>query len=251
MQRLTVSQASSTGVGTVRCTSVRYAPARGTLRCRAVTDSRSGSSRAMDGDRPAGALRRDLLIGTAMLPVLAHVQPSKATTQGFKKFLGYSQAPDLYLGYGQAKDAAPMYSFEYPADWEEETPTKTEKSTMGMDGRVIAPRTRKEMAYVVALGGKDYRDSVLKDAKTSLTVIAGGDPDMRQALTDGVVKQDEKRINGTAMYVYDVKSDKRHYLSTIGKKGDTVYALVVTAPANAYEKDAEGLRHIQETFQLL
>lgn len=90
MQRLTVSQASSTGVGTVRCTSVRYAPARGTLRCRAVTDSRSGSSRAMDGDRPAGALRRDLLIGTAMLPVLAHVQPSKATTQGFKKFLGAS-----------------------------------------------------------------------------------------------------------------------------------------------------------------
>lgn len=26
----------------------------------------------------------------------------------------------------------------------------------GMDGRVIAPRTRKEMAYVVALGGAPY-----------------------------------------------------------------------------------------------
>jgi hypothetical protein len=37
--------------------------------------------------------------------------------------------------------------------------------------------------------GKDYRDSVLKDAKTSLTVIAGGDPDLRQAVTDGEVKQ--------------------------------------------------------------
>lgn len=37
--------------------------------------------------------------------------------------------------------------------------------------------------------GKDYRDSVLKDAKTSLTVIAGGDPDLRQAVTDGKVKQ--------------------------------------------------------------
>lgn len=37
--------------------------------------------------------------------------------------------------------------------------------------------------------GKDYRDSVLKDAKTSLIVIAGGDPDLRQAVTDGQVKQ--------------------------------------------------------------
>lgn len=37
--------------------------------------------------------------------------------------------------------------------------------------------------------GKDYRDSVLKDAKTSLIVIAGGDPDLRQAVTDGEVKQ--------------------------------------------------------------
>jgi len=39
------------------------------------------------------------------------------------------------------------------------------------------------------LKGKDYRDSVLKDAKTSLIVVAGGAPDMRQALTDGTVNQ--------------------------------------------------------------
>jgi hypothetical protein len=47
---------------------------------------------------------------------------------------GYSAAPDLYLGYGQKNDNRmadpPLYSFEYPADWTEEIPTKTEKSTM-------------------------------------------------------------------------------------------------------------------------
>lgn len=37
--------------------------------------------------------------------------------------------------------------------------------------------------------GKDYRDAVLKDAKTVLAVVAGGDPDLRQAVTDGAVKQ--------------------------------------------------------------
>jgi hypothetical protein len=34
------------------------------------------------------------------------------------------------MGYGQASDAPPLYSFEYPATWEEETVTKTDKSTM-------------------------------------------------------------------------------------------------------------------------
>jgi hypothetical protein len=49
---------------------------------------------------------------------------------GYEKFLGYNQQPDLYLGYGQASEAAPQYSFEYPADWEEQAVTKTDKSTM-------------------------------------------------------------------------------------------------------------------------
>lgn len=52
--------------------------------------------------------------------------------------VGYSQAPDLYMGYGQAKDAPAMYTFEYPADWEEDTPTKTEKSTMSVAAGVSA-----------------------------------------------------------------------------------------------------------------
>jgi hypothetical protein len=40
------------------------------------------------------------------------------------------QAPDLYLGYGAARDSPAQYSFEYPADWEEAVVTKTDKSTM-------------------------------------------------------------------------------------------------------------------------
>jgi hypothetical protein len=47
------------------------------------------------------------------------------------------QAPDLYLGYGASRDSPPMYSFEYPSDWEEEAVTKTDKSTMVGTGRVM------------------------------------------------------------------------------------------------------------------
>lgn len=63
--------------------------------------------------------------------------------------------------------------------------------------------------------------------------------------------QVQRTINGTPMYMYEISSDKRTYLSTIGKKGDTVFALVVTAPNNAFDKDAEDLRHIQDTFKVL
>jgi hypothetical protein len=43
--------------------------------------------------------------------------------------------------------------------------------------------------HAAAAAGKDYRDSVLKDARSSLIVFAGGDPDLRQAVTDGKVEQ--------------------------------------------------------------
>jgi hypothetical protein len=133
---------------------------------------------------------------------------------------------------------------------------------------------------------------VLKDAQTSLIVVAGGDPDLRQALTDGKVKQvcpvssgcppvfspvgscanlspehvhsrqagpfsavartqSQTTLNGTLAYVFDITSDKRHFLSTVAKHGDTVIGLVVGAPTSAWAKDGDDLRHIQETFKLL
>jgi hypothetical protein len=58
------------------------------------------------------------------------------------------------------------------------------------------------VSAAAAAAGKDYRDSVLKDAKTSLIVIAGGDPDLRQAVTDGEVKQvGEGGVSGLCRWV--------------------------------------------------
>lgn len=42
-----------------------------------------------------------------------------------------------------------------------------------------------------------------------------------------------------------------HMAMRVAAAGDTVFALVVTAPHAAFEKDGEDLRHIQETFKLL
>ena len=63
--------------------------------------------------------------------------------------------------------------------------------------------------------------------------------------------QAESKVAGREVYYYDIQSDKRRYLATISQKDGTMYALFVTAPPAAFNKDEAGLRHIQETFTLL
>jgi len=198
--------------------------------------------------------RRVLFITLPMAPVLLRALKARADEpdNGFKKFVGYNMQPDLYLGYGKTMNMEPMYTFEYPAEWVEDDVTKTEKSTMGMDGRVLNPKRAKEKAFVIALGGKDYQDARMVNLKQTMDAFAGGDYDLREALTDATdLKQAESKVNGREVYYYDIQSDKRRYLSTISQKDGTMYALFVTAPPAAFNKNEAGLRHIQETFTLL
>lgn len=224
------------------------APARGT------TDA--------DADALPSATRRAIVLAVPLVPFIAGVvKPRRASafvqdavdSQGEKLFLGYNQQPDLYMGYGAASAQA-KYSFKYPATWVTREVSKTEKSTMGMDGRVDDPDSPKTFAYVLALGGKDYADSVLKDARSSLIAVAGGDPDLRQAMTDGTVETGTKKVAGVeggVVYTADVASDRKRFLATVAKKGDTVFALVVASPARTFGRDEAELRRIQETFTLL
>lgn len=48
-----------------------------------------------------------------------------------------------------------------------------------------------------------------------------------------------------------MSSDRRRYLASVAKRNDTVFALVVTAPTAAFERDAAALQHIQDTFMLV
>jgi hypothetical protein len=59
--------------------------------------------------------------------------------------------PDLFLGqgYGTSINQTPQYSFEYPAEWEEDEITKTEKSTMvGTSTQSVRSRESTAAAHV-------------------------------------------------------------------------------------------------------
>jgi hypothetical protein len=61
-----------------------------------------------------------------------------------------------------------------------------------------------------------------------------------------------KKVAGKEVYMYDITSDRRRYLSTIAQGQDgTMYALFVTASPSAFARKEQQLRHIQDTFVLL
>lgn len=76
------------------------------------------------------------------------------------------------------------YTFEYPAAWKQETPSKVEKGTQGVDGRVAAPGRagRDYRAFVITLGraGEDNKTFRLTDDRESaFASFAGADYDLQ------------------------------------------------------------------------
>lgn len=230
---------------------VRIAPRLAPTRAAHVSNINSGTD--MDALPLLRMSRRTLFITIPAAPVLLHALKAKADDEAaYKMFTGYNMQPDLYLGYGTSMNHIPMYTFEYPVSWEEDSVTKTEKSTMGMDGRVIHPKRAKEKAFVIALGGKDYADARMVSLKQTMDAFAGGDADLRECLSDAYdLQEDARKVDGRDVFYYDIKSDKRRYLSTISLKDGTMYALFVTAPVSSFAKDEEQLKHIQNTFKLM
>jgi hypothetical protein len=76
------------------------------------------------------------------------------------------------------------YTFEYPASWKQEVPSKVEKGTQGVDGRVAAPgRAGKDFrAFVITLGraGEDNKSFKLtEDRESAFASFAGADYDLQ------------------------------------------------------------------------
>ncbi|KAI8467560.1 MAG: hypothetical protein J3K34DRAFT_430131 [Monoraphidium minutum] len=146
----------------------------------------------------------------------------------------------------------PRYTFEYPVAWEEEPVSKTDKSTMGMDGLVRDPKSRRTRAFVIALGGKDYAMARLVDSKMAIQAMAGGDPDLREAISNaGSMKATKEMIDGVETYCYDIDGDRAHYLAKVAIKDQTVYGLFVVTPAAAWAANQGGMRRVYDTFTLL
>jgi hypothetical protein len=74
--------------------------------------------------------------------------PNKGAAAEYVTFYGLASPPTSYGGYGgNAKEAA-KYTFDYPSSWKQEVPSKVEKGTQGIDGRVVNPRVKGGLVVV-------------------------------------------------------------------------------------------------------
>eukprot|EP00878_Enallax_costatus_P000483 GHUV01000575.1.p1 GENE.GHUV01000575.1~~GHUV01000575.1.p1 ORF type:complete len:249 (+),score=50.67 GHUV01000575.1:148-894(+) len=226
--------------GTV-CPSIRRA-----ARCRVVANAAKQEPLGM----PMMA-RRELLAAMTLAPML--VQQS-AEAADYATFFGYATPPTSYGGYGGNASETPRYTFEYPAGWKQEVPSKVEKGTQGIDGRVVNPRSKDQRAFVISLAraGEDNKSFRLTDIESTFASFAGADYDLQDAISDATsTDKSESEKDGVKFFNYDIASPAYRYLSSIAVKDGKVFALFVRSPSRLYANAEPDLKHIVATFKLL
>jgi len=219
--------------------------------CRAVVVRASA-----DASSASQVSRRQLLGASAVLgaSIVLPSTPAFAEGEEYTTFLGYATPPTSYGGYGgNAKEDA-KYTFEYPTGWKSEVPSKTEKGTQGVDGRVVNPRVKGQRASVITLGraGEDNKSFKLTDLDSTFAGFAGADYDLQDALSAATeIGKSQREVDGITFYDYDIDSPETRYLASITVKGGKVFALFVKSPARNFNSSEDKLRHILTTFKLL
>ncbi|WIA39090.1 hypothetical protein OEZ86_005231 [Tetradesmus obliquus] len=196
--------------------------------------------------------RREALLASIALPLL--MQQSAQADAEYNKFFGMASPPTSYGGYGGNANESPKYTFEYPAGWKQEVPSKVEKGTQGIDGRVVNPRSKDQRAFVITLtrAGEDNARFQLTDTESTFASFAGADYDLQDALSDATnTEKSESEKEGIKFFNYKIDSPAYVYLSSIAVKDGKVFALFVRSPSRLYGAAANDLQHIVDTFKLL
>eukprot|EP00879_Flechtneria_rotunda_P002639 GHRR01002842.1.p1 GENE.GHRR01002842.1~~GHRR01002842.1.p1 ORF type:complete len:273 (+),score=75.84 GHRR01002842.1:66-884(+) len=196
--------------------------------------------------------RRELLTAMTLAPMMLQ-QAAQADTS-YATFFGMATPPTSYGGYGGNANEQPKYSFEYPLGWKQEVPSKVEKGTQGIDGRVVNPRSKDQRAFVITLAraGEDNKSFRLTDIESTFASFAGADYDLQDALSDAInTTKLEADKDGIKFFNYEIESPAYRYLSSIAVKDGKVFALFVRSPSRMFTNSEGALRHIVDTFKLL
>jgi len=200
--------------------------------------------------------KRNALMSFAGVALASAIPAGAAFADGeeYTTFFGLASPPTSYGGYGGNAKEVPKYSFEYPTGWKSEVPSKVEKGTQGIDGRVVNPRVKDQRAFVITLtrAGEDNKSFRLTDIDSTFAGFAGADYDLQDALSNASnVGKGKREVDGIEFYDYDIESPDFRYLSSIAVKNGKVFALFVRCPSRSFKASEDKLRHIVSTFKLL
>ncbi|MEW5317038.1 MAG: hypothetical protein WDW38_008369 [Sanguina aurantia] len=172
----------------------------------------------------------------------------------YATFFGFATPPTSYGGYGGNADEPPKYTFEYPSGWKEEKPSKVEKGTQGVDGRVVNPKSKDQRAFLITLtrAGEDNATFKVRDLESTFAGFAGADYVLQDAIQSATNTTNSTReLDGIPVYDFDIESPVYRYLCSITFRDGKVFALFVRSPTKMFAANEEKLRHIQASFKLL
>ena len=153
----------------------------------------------------------------------------------YSTFYGAAEPPATYGKVGGTTPNRAKYSYEVPSTWKEEPTSKVEKGSGGQDSRWVPRGVKGVKAVLVTLNraGEDGQEFSLQD--TTINALAGSDPNLQDALLNGLVKTNRSNVEGQEYIQYDIEAAIYYGVKATVDSTGRLFALIISAPDNVYK----------------
>ena len=164
-------------------------------------------------------------------------------------FYGAAEPPATYGKVGGTTPNRAKYSYEVPSTWKEEPTSKVEKGSGGQDSRWVPRGVKGVKAVLVTLNraGEDGQEFSLQD--TTINALAGSDPNLQDALLNGLVKTNRSNVEGQEYIQYDIEAAIYYGVKATVDSTGRLFALIISAPDNVYKKDRPTFERMLDSFR--
>ena len=167
----------------------------------------------------------------------------------YSTFYGAAEPPATYGKVGGTTPNRAKYSYEVPSTWKEEPTSKVEKGSGGQDSRWVPRGVKGVKAVLVTLNraGEDGQEFSLQD--TTINALAGSDPNLQDALLNGLVKTNRSNVEGQEYIQYDIEAAIYYGVKATVDSTGRLFALIISAPDNIYKKERNTYERMLDSFR--
>ena len=167
----------------------------------------------------------------------------------YSTFYGAAEPPATYGKVGGTTPNRAKYSYEVPSTWKEEPTSKVEKGSGGQDSRWVPRGVKGVKAVLVTLNraGEDGQEFSLQD--TTINALAGSDPNLQDALLNGLMKTNRSNVEGQEYIQYDIEAAIYYGVKATVDSTGRLFALIISAPDNVYKKERATYERMLDSFR--
>ena len=167
----------------------------------------------------------------------------------YSTFYGAAEPPATYGKVGGTTPNRAKYSYEVPSTWKEEATSKVEKGSGGQDSRWVPRGVKGVKAVLVTLNraGEDGQEFSLED--TTINALAGSDPNLQDAILNGLMKTKRSNVDGQDYIQYDIEAGIYYGVKATVDSTGRLFALIISAPDNVYKRERATYERMLGSFR--